>query len=596
MIYRRYTKQRIPASIMDDSPTRITEAPRSSTGNSPPFRHCEWREATSGKRFDLHANEWALTSKENLCVEPLRTLIGSEVLADSAIRTLAHRVETQAAAYCESLTKVLIRFLEHSQRHLKGKMIPEIAVIQFKEYCFNRDGHDGNGMEKLRPFLKLWHALGYPGVSEALITRMRSWKLKGYEQHVRVNRHDASEGPLMPDEQLGLAAGALNALERGEISLSHYSLYRLFDLSGRRPEQFVRLKLKDLDDSHFEDTPKGQERKKLLLLHIPRIKGGRRWREHFRAIPLPNDIWNLLTLLRNEVIARFNEFLHEKEIVLQEFDLAAVHAELPFFPGWNRISVSLSAIRALIEEGRHGEAICKLREDACSDAWETDYQNIRLYLKNVIDESSVKNRQGTPLKSFPTRFRYTLSFNLERQGCPPEVIAHNLDHDSLAALPSYTKNGADKASRLSKAMALGMKPIAALFQGTIVDCEEQAQGGDDPENSRLVIHDTQPGATCAAKRSCGFGSIPHACYNGCGHFQPWIDGPHEAFLEGLLEERELHLTTLDPLISRTIIEANDALILAVVTVIHMCEKKRSEIAVATKKISSKPASRNKARP
>lgn len=577
---------------MDDSTYRRSDAPSSSAGSTTPSQNAEWREAKSGKTFDLHSNRWPLTSKSNLDVEPIRMLIGSNLLVDGAIRTLAHRVETQAAAYCNSLTKVLIRFLEHSQKHLNGDEIPEVAVINFKEHCFKRDGHDGNGMEKLRPFIKLWHSLGYSGISDNLIYRLNSWRLTGYEQHVRVNKRDIDAGPLMPDEQASLAIGALNAFESGTISLTDYAVYRLFDLSGRRPEQFIQIKLKDLDDSRIEDASKNNSTRQLNLLHIPRIKGGRRWREHFRAIPLPNDTWNLLVILRSEILSRFSKNLQENEISLQSHDLESICSQIPLFPGWNRITRSLETAREYIENGQHSKALEKLRKDSDSDAWETDYQNIWLYLKNTIEAAKVSNRSGNKLSAFPTRFRYTLCFNLERQGCPPEVIAHNLDHDSLAALPSYSKNGADKAARLSKAVALSMKPIAALFQGTIVDGEWCAVGGNDPANTRLLIHDAQPGATCATKR-CGISSIPRACYNGCKHFQPWVDGPHEAFLEELLEEREFNLTNLDPVAARSIIEATDTLILAVVTVIHMCEKMRQESASETKNMSASPRSRGK---
>lgn len=122
-----------------------------------------------------------------------------------------------------------------------------------------------------------------------------------------------------------------------------------------------------------------------------------------------------------------------------------------------------------------------------------------------------------------------------------------------------------------------MQRLAGFYEIKVVDREEDAVGGDDPEHSRLLVANAEGGATCAVKRGCGM-SIPRACYNGCPHFQPWVDGPHEAFLEELLAERDEFLNHLDPVTERATIEAADALILAVAATIHLCEERRSELA------------------
>lgn len=529
-----------------------------------------------GKRFDPSEDIWPLTSKRALYVGPLRKqLSASPVLLDGAIRTLVSVAEKSTVQHVHRLTTLLGELM--GLVDLTKNTITWADLTNYRTHTYLLNGHDGSGMHYLRPFFVLWNELGYPGVSASVIERMREWRLKSPERHVRVNRRDPQGGPLTLEEQWALEVGAHNAYEANRITLSDFVLYRLFSFSGRRAGQFVRLKCEDLDDSRTEDNRPNESPKRLLLLHVPRIKGKRRWRAHFRAVPLPLEEWILLMTLRTEVLRKLGARLEETGLMLQQQDRKKIQDGFPLFPGWTRVNRSLRAIRRLVDAGHHGEAITLLRQEAESDAWETDGTIIRDAFDRVIQKSGARNRAGELLTAFPTRLRYTLVSNLERLGCPRTVIAYNLDHDDLTALPSYSRNSPDKAARWSKATEARMKPIAAFFSGKVVDHESDAVGGDDSEHSRLVIANAKSGATCAVKRNCGIGSVPRACYDGCPHFQPWVDGPHEAFLAVLLDEREEFFTALDHVSGRATIEAADNLILAVLVVIHLCEKRRSEI-------------------
>ncbi|MDO8932133.1 MAG: hypothetical protein Q7U97_07060 [Rhodocyclaceae bacterium] len=576
---------------MDNMTRNFTpDAALSDGGRAEPSRPQEWRESRDGFQFDLHADDWQLTSKRTLHLSALREkLSGFPVLLDGALRTLADYARRGSFNQCISLEQSFRKFLDHAPP--AEDVIAETDVVGFRDFTRDRDGHDANGLEKLRPFLAQWHGLGFPGVSAALVERMEGWTLKHREQHARVNRHDPNDGPLPPDEQRALQVGALRAYEERRLRTDRYAAYRLLDLAGRRPGQLVQLKWRDMDDTRFEDAkPSGGPPRRLLLLKVPRIKGRRKWREHFRAIPLTEDEWNLLVLLKMETTQRFDRLLEATGLMLQEHDRRAIHADLPMFPGWGRLEASLAAIGDLVAQGRHGDAIALLRDEAASDAWETTAKRIWEYLDQVVAAAGATNRAGEPLAAFPTRLRYTLLANLERLGCPRTVIAWNLDHDTLISLPSYSKNGPDRAARWSKATLARMQRLAGFYEVKVVDCEEDAVGGDDPEHSRLLIANAEGGATCAVKRGCGM-SIPRACYNGCPHFQPWVDGPHEAFLEELLAERDDFLNHLDPVTERATIEAADALILAVAATIHLCEERRSELAAEA---SQKPTRRRRA--
>ncbi|QQA60855.1 hypothetical protein JC965_24005 [Aeromonas caviae] len=71
---------------------------------------------------------------------------------------------------------------------------------------------------------------------------------------------------------------------------------------------------------------------------------------------------------------------------------------------------------------------------------------------------------------------------------------------------------------------------------------------------------------------CG-ANVPIPCYT-CMHFQPWLDGPHEAVYQGLLNERErVKEVTGDIEVAAVL----DRSILAVADVIMRCAKRREEL-------------------
>lgn len=556
----------------------------------------EWLESKAGKLFDLHADRWQLTTKQSVNVAQVRAALSSQILQDGAVRTLAFFAKNGSAGHCIDLARGLRRLLTFAGTRICGDEIPVAEVANFRHVLFERDGHDEAVASRLRPFLKKWHALGHPGVSLDAAIEMSSWTLQNRERGIAVNRLDPNEGPLMPSEHLNFNVLALNAFEQGEVLLADYVCIRINEITGRRPEQLAQLKMKDMDDSRFEDPEPDNPKKRILLLRVPRIKGGRKWRHNFRAVSLSADIWNLLTTHRLEVTARFDALLADIGLELQSKDLAFIHGELPLFPGRftgvSNIRKSINRVRALLTEGRHGDAVGQLRTDAASDFWHKQANAlVNVTLQRVLQVVDATNRNGEPLKATPYRFRYTLEYEMERIGCSPPVIAWNMDHDSLESLVSYSRNGPDRAARLSKATARGMAKIARMFQGRVVDSEADAEGGDDPDNSRLFIHDGKEGATCAAKRGCGMTAIPRCCYAGCAQFRPWVDGPHEEFLEELLEERDRDLQILRPVEDRAIIEANDSVIIGVVQVLHLCETRRQELAQANSTKAIKRARR-----
>lgn len=73
--------------------------------------------------------------------------------------------------------------------------------------------------------------------------------------------------------------------------------------------------------------------------------------------------------------------------------------------------------------------------------------------------------------------------------------------------------------------------------------------------------------SCGGFAHCGF-ARPIACYAGCPDFESWLDGPHEAALDYMLERREKLIATADVRIA----SINDRAILGCAQVILRCRE------------------------
>jgi hypothetical protein len=158
---------------------------------------------------------------------------------------------------------------------------------------------------------------------------------------------------------------------------------------------------------------------------------------------------------------------------------------------------------------------------------------------------------------------------LAREGKGEFVIAEALDHSDIQNAGVYVRNIPEIVERIDKAVALQLAPIAQAFQGVLVVSEVDAKRGGDP-SSRISNGAVNLG-NCGSYGFCG-ALAPVACYT-CNHFQPWLNGPHEAVLDGLINERNRVLEQTE---DRKIASVNDRLILAVSDVVSRCNAMRRE--------------------
>jgi integrase len=404
----------------------------------------------------------------------------------------------------------------------------------------------------VRGFLYKWHDLGYPGVGEDVVDLLKGWTIQGNIKGDAVKRLDPNEGPLTENELLAFNEGVVRAFEQAKIRLSELALCLLLSHTGRRPKQITHTKICDLDG-----TKVNKRGEPMFLIHIPRAKQrGEVFRDSFKTFAMTLELWTVLNAQRKDAIASVERILGYE---LQEADRVA----LPLFPD--------------IEAFEGIESVSELRSLLSTDNLHLKSDQVTVTLKKVIKAARITSeRTGDLMELVATRFRYTKGTRAAREGFGQMVIAELLDHTDTQNVDVYTQNVPEHAQALNKAMALQLAPYAQAFQGVLVDCESDAKRGDDLA-SRIKFQGENT-ATCGQYGFCG-ASAPIPCYS-CQHFQPWLDGPHEAVLADLLQEREqVEQITGDA----TIAAVNDRTIFAVINVIQRCQVRRAELAKVDKK-------------
>ncbi|KAA0075912.1 site-specific integrase [Tardiphaga sp. P9-11] len=176
------------------------------------------------------------------------------------------------------------------------------------------------------------------------------------------------------------------------------------------------------------------------------------------------------------------------------------------------------------------------------------------------------------LKTNAKRFRSTIAQRAVDDGKDKYTVAELLDHSSTQSVYPYFDASPKIVARLDRALAMELAPLAQAFSGAVVHNENDAVRGGD-RSSRIYDRTLQDNVS-AALGNCGQTglcelSAPYACYT-CRRFQPWIDGPHDEFMEKLIADRQ---RMVDNGYSPRIFEIRDRTILAVAQVIQYCDGK-----------------------
>ena len=426
------------------------------------------------------------------------------------------------------------RFLHYCEQMQGSEILTVASLISYRSSLSKkREWYIG----VLRGAIRQWSRLGYPGISDEVLSLLDKWVIKGNEKGFAVQSMCPEDGPLTDIELQGVIAAVIDGFTGQRLTLEETCLSMILAMTGRRPGQIAALKLKDLESSMPGNYG----------INFPRAKQRNTpWRGAFNRFAIVEDLWLLLQQQAEFVRAAFSKQAGKPlpEKILND---------LPLFP----VSYVLYA---------DSDVLALLDSDRLHIPSKHVYDVMMRVAKTI---AVISERTGALTALNPNRFRYTLGTNLAREGRGEMGIAEALDHTDTQNAGVYVKNIPEIVERIDKAVALQLAPFAQAFRGVLVTSERNARRGDDP-SSRISNGRANVG-TCGSYGFCG-ALAPIACYT-CAHFQPWLDGPHEEVLDRLVEERDRVRDNCDDL---KIASINDRLILAVSDVINRCKQAKGE--------------------
>ncbi|WP_159985301.1 site-specific integrase [Pseudomonas sp. Irchel 3E13] len=415
---------------------------------------------------------------------------------------------------------------------MQERCIEPLELISGNDVLIHCDANDFR-TRNFFAFLRRWHAMGLPGIHGDVTHVLDMKKLRKRETGIAVLTWDPELGPFTEIEQVGIQDALNDAYGAGLLSEEIYLLGWLFIALGSRPIQLAALKVCDVVCSVAADGTES------FILRIPRAKQqNQSIRQELKPRALVHQIGRPLFDYAQRVSESFvGELPDTQQAPL--FPLPRQSQYRADVPGWGRFHRTSENIRNLLVSG----------------------------LKKLSVRSE---RTGAVINICALRFRRTLGTNLAREGHGVLVIADLLDHSRTDSAGVYVAATPELAMRIEKATALYMAPLAQAFKGQLIAHEGSAVRGAD-RSSRIIDlridQSARPMGSCGSFSFCGL-NAPVACYT-CQCFQPWLDGPHEAVLDFLLEDAKRYSDA-------RIAAVNDRTLLAVAEVIRLCRTRKEQ--------------------
>jgi integrase len=481
-----------------------------------------------GATFDPRSDFWSYRDGvSRVCINftPIAGLLSSEMQQSLKVVLLWY-AENASPHHINNMHFLFCHFVKYLWE-VQGAAIQSVASIDLLNYKASLSSNKAWFLSNLSGFLKKWHRLRLPGVAEDVVSLLRDLRLKGNPRGVAVRTMDPVAGPYT-DIELGAIQTALNdSFADGSIADDMYLLAWLFIALGQRPSQFAALKVGDVSGVLID----GQVH---YNLKVPRAKQrDAHLRTQFKNRPLVSQIGKPLLEYAQRIRHRFEGRLAEPK----DAPLFPSAVEVEGAPGYEFHSTGGNLSRRLSDTLR----------------------GLRVY----------SERTGDLLQISAIRFRRTFGTRAAQEGHGELVIAELLDHSDTQNVGVYVASVPEIAARIDRAIAMELAPLAQAFKGALINDESEATRCGDPSSRILdlrINRSTKPMGSCGQYSFCSF-NAPIACYT-CRYFEPWLDGPHEAVLKHLLEQREQLLVTTD----RRMAAINDRTILAVAEVIQLCRE------------------------
>ena len=312
-----------------------------------------------------------------------------------------------------------------------GGVVSEISCGIMVNYRSSLGERKEYHLGYIRAFLKRWHALKFPGISQEAI------KLKGNVKGEAVRTLDKDSGPFSDLEFQAIYFASRTAYNNSIISLQDFLIVWFFMTIGRMPKQLASLRVSDfivMRNSNGDIT---------YLLNIPRIKQrDKRDHEAFKSIKIISTVGLLI-----------EQHIQALESISRELRLP--HADMPLFP---RRTDRKGAPRGY--------------------RWHYTARSISNRLKEILGSMEVvSERTGRLLKINAQRFRYTLGTRMAMEGHPPAVLAEILDHTDTQNIDVYVANHPKISKFIDEATAMLLAPIAKAFLGEVVSEEDLSLSG-----------------------------------------------------------------------------------------------------------------------
>ncbi|HAS0821577.1 TPA: tyrosine-type recombinase/integrase, partial [Enterobacter cloacae subsp. cloacae] len=382
-------------------------------------------------KMSLHEHE-IVTSIENDGIN-IRELICvmNEKLVCGFVYTVQYYFNSNSYLYVKSI----VRNMESLIRKLSPTHIDDKVLI---EYQNKQSSKAPASFRVLRPFLIKWFEFGYPGIDESAVELLKHFDLKIKKAGQSVLQDDPTGGPLTKEEHTSLIRAMNHAYRIGVLSLSDYAISLLMSLTGRRPQQLVMLKHKDLLQNNLDDG------KVEYIISVPRVKQ-RGKQLQYRKVPIISEVASIVQLQADHSVRLV-------ELTLGKTLDDHAKGKVPVF---------------LNEE--------KLLDLAIKDSNFLESNKIyekptiaNVALKNIVNNGNViSNRTGSLLNATPRRLRYTIATMLAREGHNANTIAELLDHSSTSSTGIYIKNLADSVERIDSAVSEHLSFVADIFMNGI---------------------------------------------------------------------------------------------------------------------------------
>lgn len=498
-----------------------------------------------GHPFVLNDDEWILSRDVTINLGWLKYSAGETLEASYRI-CLSSFARFGASLYCMNINNRFKMLVEEEISKTEGRII-EVTARNIMIYRETLREDQSYFLIALKQLFRRWEELKLPGINRDVYAYFDEARIRPNKKGVAVATQCPHEGPLTDVERSMAYDVLVDAYEDGNIDGETFAICMTLMLTGRRPSQIADLKIRDLKRVESSDGAS------TYFLNIPRRKQRGSWRAESTPVKLVGDLGLAIEL-------QIKAVRHRITVELGHVPPESV-SDFPIFPNWKIVK----------KQWRSGDG--RLLVCSGNELIHMKSNSLSSILSDTIDDLRVPSRTpGMFLHITPTRVRRTFGTEAAREGHAPEIIAEILDHSDTQNVTVYTENVPERLRRIDKATVLGLAEFAQVFRGEIISGPEDPVSGCDPAGRVRAVG----GAGCG---NCGrtggdcFARAPYACYT-CRSFQPWLNGPHEEFLDHLIEERgRLAISTRDARTASVL----DGTIIAVAEVVRLCKSGRAAV-------------------